>query len=86
MELADDQGYSITEDGDMVIELETLASPVEIHKITVTKDETTGISAVSGTPAGNGTIYTLDGRKIANGQKPTAKGVYILNGKKVVIK
>ena len=30
--------------------------------------------------------YTLDGRKIAEGQKPTAKGVYIYKGKKVVIK
>jgi len=28
--------------------------------------------------------YTLDGRRI-NGQ-PTAKGVYIVNGKKVIIK
>ena len=30
--------------------------------------------------------YTLDGRKIANGHKLTAKGLYIQNGKKVVIK
>ena len=30
--------------------------------------------------------YTLDGRKIANGKKPTAKGLYIHNGRKVVIK
>ena len=30
--------------------------------------------------------YTLDGRKIANGQKPKAKGLYIVNGKKVVVK
>ena len=28
--------------------------------------------------------YTLDGRKIANGQKPKAKCLYIVNGKKVV--
>ena len=33
-----------------------------------------------------GVWYTLDGRRIANGQKPTAKGIYINNGKKVVIK
>ena len=30
--------------------------------------------------------FTLDGRRIANGQKPTAKGIYINNGHKVVIK
>ncbi|MBQ3768794.1 MAG: leucine-rich repeat protein [Prevotella sp.] len=33
-----------------------------------------------------GAIYDLQGRKIANGQKPTAKGLYIVNGKKVMIK
>ena len=33
-----------------------------------------------------GAWYTLDGRKIANGQKPKAKGLYIVNGRKVVIK
>lgn len=30
--------------------------------------------------------YTLDGRLIANGQKPTAKGIYIHKGKKFVVK
>ena len=30
--------------------------------------------------------YDLMGRRIANGQKPAAKGVYILNGKMIVIK
>ena len=34
----------------------------------------------------SGAWYTLDGRRIANGQKPTAKGLYIVNGRKVVIK
>ena len=33
-----------------------------------------------------GAIYDLQGRKIANGQKPNAKGLYIVNGKKMVIK
>ena len=31
-------------------------------------------------------VFDLQGRRIANGQKPTAKGLYIVNGKKVVIK
>jgi hypothetical protein len=36
-----------------------------------------------------GNIYSLDGRKVADGSLPTGKlpkGVYIINGKKVVIK
>ena len=32
------------------------------------------------------TIYDLSGRKIANGQEPRAKGLYIVNGKKIVVK
>ena len=31
-------------------------------------------------------VYDLQGRRIANGQQPTAKGVYIINGKKMVIR
>ena len=33
-----------------------------------------------------GLFYDLSGRKIANGQRPMAKGLYIVNGKKVMIK
>ena len=50
-------------------------------------DETTGIQELK-----NGKIeelksfFDLSGRRIANGQKPTAKGVYIVNGKKVIVK
>ena len=47
-------------------------------------DEATGISVVSGSPANIGTIYDLNGRKLD--KMPTKKGVYILNGKKVVVK
>ena len=31
-------------------------------------------------------FYDLQGRRIANGQQPTAKGLYIVNGRKVVVK
>ncbi len=34
----------------------------------------------------DGIWYDLNGRKIANGQKPTAKGIYLNNGRKVVVK
>ena len=33
-------------------------------------------------PRGEGSIYTLDGRKL--GTKPTQRGIYIVNGKKVL--
>ena len=36
-----------------------------------------------GTELYNGAVYTLDGRKVTN---PAKKGVYIVNGKKVIIK
>ena len=46
--------------------------------------ETTGISTTNFTNYTNDAWYDLNGRKIANGQQPTAKGIYIHNGKKVV--
>ena len=46
---------------------------------------TTGISEVSGkTEDVRGDFYDLSGRRL--GQQPTAKGIYIVNGKKVVVK
>jgi hypothetical protein len=49
-------------------------------------DETTDIDSLTPTLSkGEGVVYDLQGRKVANGQKPTAKGLYILNGKKVII-
>ena len=49
--------------------------------------ETTGIITVDNGQlrTGNDAWYTLDGRRINSG-RPTQKGVYIVNGKKVVIK
>ena len=48
-------------------------------------DETDGIeSVVQGMEDDNADWFTLDGRKL-NG-KPTAKGIYVVNGRKVVIK
>ena len=50
-------------------------------------EETTGISLTpSPSPKGEGSEYwySLDGRKLSG--EPTAKGVYIHNGRKVVIK
>ena len=48
-------------------------------------DETTSLTPVP-SPRGEGSeyFYTLDGRKLNS--KPNAKGIYINNGHKVVIK
>ena len=56
--------------------------------------DATGITAVSGSPADNGDIYDLNGRKVANGQRSMfnvqrstlKKGVYVKDGQKVIIK
>jgi len=51
--------------------------------------ETTGMSEelrVKSEEFATAQWYDLQGRKVANGQKPTAKGLYIVNGKKVVVK
>ena len=51
----------------------------------VFEDETTGISLTPNpSPEGEGSVYDLNGRKLD--KMPTKKGVYIMNGKKVVVK
>jgi hypothetical protein len=48
------------------------------------ESETTSLTPVP-SPKGEGSeYYTLDGRKLEG--KPTAKGLYIVNGRKVVIR
>ena len=56
-------------------------------KVVIVKNngETTGISSTTNY-TNDKAWYTLDGRKVANGQKPTAKGIYIHNGRKEVVK
>ena len=53
-------------------------------------DEATGISIVvdSEDPAeiGNMDVYTVDGQRVGNSLKNLAKGIYIVNGKKYVVK
>ena len=47
-------------------------------------EETTGIEPLSISPEGESTWYSIDGRKLQG--KPTAKGMYIHNGRKEVVK
>ena len=50
-------------------------------------DAATGISNVNvQTKQADGYVYTLDGRMVAKSLKGLAKGLYIVNGKKVVVK
>lgn len=48
----------------------------------------TGIGAIASSqePKADGHYYDLSGRRVANGIEPRAKGLYIVDGKKVVIK
>ncbi len=48
----------------------------------VIEDETTGINNVSSTKSASQTVYDLQGRKLI---KPVGKGIYIVNGHKVVL-
>jgi hypothetical protein len=63
-----------------------------VRQIKIVFGEETGISLTpSPSPKREGSIYTLDGRRVVNGQwsivnSQLKKGVYIQNGKKVVIK
>ena len=63
-------------------------SPVYTAPKMLTIGETTSLSPIP-SPSREGGCqawYSLDGRKIANGQKPKAKGIYINKGVKVVVK
>lgn len=53
---------------------------------TLKEDTSTDIRSLTPNPSpmGDGSFYTLDGRKLNS--KPTQRGIYIVNGKKVVIK
>ena len=54
--------------------------------VSFTTNGTTGIETVtSGLSTGHGTVYTIDGRKVSSTGR-LAKGLYIIDGKKVIIK
>ena len=63
--------------------LEVPTSTARSIALVFADDDATAISAVSGSPADKAAVYDLSGRKVTN---PAKKGVYIVNGKKVVVK
>lgn len=65
----------------------TAAPQLDDFDFTFGKEETTGVITMSDVRGKMSDVwFDLSGRRIANGQKPTAKGIYIINGKKGVIK
>ena len=64
--------------------LEVSKSTSNARAISIVFSETTGISGITGNNGISGDWYDLNGRKLQS--VPTKKGVYIQNGKKVVIK
>jgi len=67
------------------VEMETESMPIIFGSIGDGDGETTGIQSMydDSSSTGNDEWYTLNGQRIS---KPTKKGLYIHNGKKVVIK
>ena len=51
-------------------------------KMTITDATATGINAVAAESTNNGAIYNMAGQRVMNAQR----GLYIINGKKVVLK
>ena len=69
--------------------LDITGTPLGSRDLSLDDDGTTNISEevkVNSKKIATADWYDLQGRRIANGQKPTAKGVYINNGKKIIIK
>ena len=63
----------------------SISTGVPSARITIVFDEATGVNEVIGVNGVNdGSWYDLNGRKLQ--AAPTKKGVYIMNGKKVVVK
>lgn len=62
-------------------EIENSAVRISISII----DDTEGITSISREPCYSSSVYTLDGRNVGN-ESNLRKGIYIINGKKCVIK
>jgi hypothetical protein len=67
----------------MTGEIQTWGDVVFFDNIRITDDGIDGIEQVNSTEASN-SVYTLDGRRVK--ADPTAKGLYIFDGKKTLIK
>ena len=75
---------TLTGKGEITVTFEQESGRFFLDEVKVVKPTTTGIVNVPRSTLNTQQYYTLDGRKL-NG-KPTQKGVYIVNGKKYVVK
>ena len=70
------------------LQLNTGVANIRAYQINFGEDETTGIKSLTPDPSSKGEgnfdgWYTIDGRKL--GSKPTQRGIYIYNGRKIVL-
>ena len=87
IEIESGEEYEVLTDEPIVLTIDTEGEPLEITSIMVTQDDniSTAIRNVEGAGSPSTDVwYTIDGRKLD--KAPTAKGVYVVNGKKVVVK
>ena len=79
-ELLADEDYEVRVTGDMMLTLKLADKEAVLWSITLKSPPPTAIDAIEG-DEGTDRWYDLNGRQIS---KPTRKGIYIRNGKKVV--
>ena len=85
------QGYTLYKDEFIKVSSGTLpagvaflpAQGISASRLSIFIDETTGIDGTEITPSESGDLFNLKGQRV---DKPTVKGLYLRNGKKVVIK
>lgn len=75
---------TLTGKGEITVTFEQESGRFFLDEVFVKKPTTTGIVNAHRSSLNAQQYYTLDGRKL-NG-KPTQKGIYIVNGKKIVVK
>jgi hypothetical protein len=87
LELVSGVTYEVMEAGDLMLTLKTSEAAFTLKSIITsnpTSPTVTGIETAGTIQSGSGSWYTPDGRRLSG--KPTKKGLYINNGRKVVIK
>ena len=80
----DNDGFRLQSTGTIAANEAYLSLPTSgTEKINVSLDGATGIKGIAADNEDHGAWYTLDGVKV--NEKPTAKGLYIHHGKKVIV-
>lgn len=77
---------TISATGDFTVTFTPSQMRFFLDEVIVEKPDATGITTVTTLPLRPSAIYTLDGRYCGNNLERLHKGIYIVNGKKVVIK